>query len=228
MAYAITSEDMIGICLIIADYNADVSMRKVLNRVEAFQQSKSSYFGVSEHDFRSAFLWLAIELRWFDLQGPREHYEALFKNNPLKKWILPTLKRFESVYFNDEGEHWEKPCEDNEESYFRDQALKEPDVRERSILLEYAIYQEKLREISYRRRRIMERFFKRPENHDPKRIENLLHHLGWEKGTLKKFLSCSVCEIAYGEDALLSCGSDETIYWKHPVTHSFQSYYPCP
>ncbi|MFZ5993473.1 MAG: hypothetical protein ACOYU4_00580 [Thermodesulfobacteriota bacterium] len=106
MAYAITSEDFLAICLVIANGDTGLSTEKIIQRAETYQEFTASHFGVSETDFRMAFVWLGIKtglLKFGSITGSGNI--PLLQKIPLKKWITPILK-YCDVYFNDEGEHW--------------------------------------------------------------------------------------------------------------------------
>jgi len=64
MAYAITSEDMVAICLVLADFDPAMSMGEVIRRTEEYQENESGYFGESDRDFRNAFFWLGLGIGW--------------------------------------------------------------------------------------------------------------------------------------------------------------------
>ena len=61
MAYGIASNDFVALCLVLAEGDSALCLEEVIQRGEAEQAHYASHFGVSERDFRMAFVWLAIE-----------------------------------------------------------------------------------------------------------------------------------------------------------------------
>jgi hypothetical protein len=106
LAYAITSEDFLAICLILARGDTDLSTEEIIGRAEAYQEKVAGQFGVSNSDFRMAFWWLGIEVGLLKWDSMTESGQVLaFQEIPLRQWIPPILQ-YADVYFNDEGEYW--------------------------------------------------------------------------------------------------------------------------
>jgi|GEM_PF-1578631 len=106
MSFGITAEDMVGICLVLADGNMMLSMEDVILQAEDFQKIKGIHFGVSWDDFRSCLFWLGYESGLYDLNevGENGEFPEMFQL-PLLYW-LPLILTYHVVYFNDEGESW--------------------------------------------------------------------------------------------------------------------------
>jgi hypothetical protein len=112
MAYAIPSSGMLTICLVLSGCDPATPIATVIERVEDYQQAQQCYFGVSDSDFRMALLWLAILRDEVDTLDP-EQIAARLNNIPLREWVQPMLG-YSRVYFNDEGESWDKEEEEGD------------------------------------------------------------------------------------------------------------------
>ena len=108
MAYGIASNDFVALCLVLAEGDSALCLEEVIQRGEAEQAHYASHFGVSERDFRMAFVWLAIESEVVSLlaRDLDKKLEAAFQQ-PLREWI-PRILFYSEIYFNDEAEHWIK------------------------------------------------------------------------------------------------------------------------
>jgi hypothetical protein len=112
MSYGITAEDMVGICLVLAEGNVMLSMEDVILKAEEFQEIKKIHFGVGYEDFRNCIIWLGIEN---DLYKMTEVVKIGELPNPFKLpllYWLPLILSFHAVCFNDEGESWQHFSED--------------------------------------------------------------------------------------------------------------------
>ena len=114
MSYAIAAEDMVGICLVLAEGNMMFSMEKVVLNAEAFQEEKKIHFGVGPTDFRNCLLTLGIETGLHDLDEVVHEVGSNGLTNtfqlPVLYW-LPMILSFHVVDFNDEGEYWSQYSE---------------------------------------------------------------------------------------------------------------------
>jgi hypothetical protein len=104
MATATLSQDILAICLVLADGDIHLPMEEVIRRAEDFQEIHDRHFGISQRDFRGLFLQLpsldAYKLLLFgDCQRSQED------DARLRDCILDILSHYDA-YFNDEGEHW--------------------------------------------------------------------------------------------------------------------------
>ena len=63
MAAAILSQDILAICLLLAEGNIDLSMEEVIHRAENFQEDQDRHFGITRSDFRGLFnYWFMFDL----------------------------------------------------------------------------------------------------------------------------------------------------------------------
>ena len=112
MAAWTLSQDIVGICLVLAGGEADMDLEEVMLEADRFQVANDLHFGISRTDlrglFQSLFLWnlganhpLAVRLgdRW---------KEGAFGGLRLRE-IVPVLLEFHDAAFNDEGQHWCHP-----------------------------------------------------------------------------------------------------------------------
>lgn len=104
MAYGITTEDVVAICLTLAGGDFRRPMGDIVADAEREQRRAGLHFGVTDGDLRMAFRVLA---RWSGL-SPSYYDDDLNRafELPLERWIEPMLEH-RSLYFNDEGEHWD-------------------------------------------------------------------------------------------------------------------------
>lgn len=105
MAYAIRSEDLMAICIVLAEGDIDVDLSSVIARVESLQRDCGDHFGVWETDFRMSFFWLGYRNELYELNAIKPDGEVADFAQPLSAW-LDRLLGWREVYFNDEGEHW--------------------------------------------------------------------------------------------------------------------------
>lgn len=156
MGYGILSEDMLAICLLVAKGDVTMPMGEVVYRVEEFQR-EHGFFGVSDTDFRSAFMHLAEfagngtktrEDIYLKSENPREIFDSLF----LRDFIMPVLGLC-GIWFNDEGEAWEH--DDEYPPTWRNRLLKE--------------------------------YFSSQEISGPENVMEFLHLFGWDADNLHDF-----------------------------------------
>jgi hypothetical protein len=109
MAGCALSQDIAGICLVLAGGDADMDLEEVMLEADRFMVENNRHFGISRTDlrglFQSLFLWnledshpLAVRLgdRW---------KEGAFDG--IRLWeIVPVILAYHDAAFNDEGEHW--------------------------------------------------------------------------------------------------------------------------
>ncbi|MBU2489730.1 MAG: hypothetical protein KKA60_10095 [Proteobacteria bacterium] len=106
MAYGFTAEDMVAICLTLADGDLSTPLGEVIRRAEALQAGTQRHFGVSDADFLNSF----FQLKTADTHQTFEEFIEDFQRSlsyPLS-WWLPQILDHYMVYFNDEGESWER------------------------------------------------------------------------------------------------------------------------
>ncbi len=145
MAAVILSQDILAICLFLADGNINLSLGEVIRRVENYQEVQNRHFGISRSDFRGLFQML---ISW-EL-GIKSFGDEL--DDIKLSYIITEILKYHDGYFNDEGEHWTKDYNGQHE---------EIDYR----LIEYRFgynkeeYQEKLK-----LKEEMERFFGQQPN----------------------------------------------------------------
>ena len=200
MAYAITSEDIIAICLLLVDFDPEIGIGEVIRRAEEYQKSESGNFGESEWDFRMAFFWLGLELGWIKLEEALSRGPWKLSGVPLKEWIIPLLTHYQDIYFNDEGEHWTALPEE----------CKRPNVPK---LSGGQRRDQKLRDVSEQRRQLMKKFFSDPANSQTEKISEFLCLLGWRKELLLYYFFPGM--IYEGKDVPLEWGYGNTIRWRY-------------
>ena len=103
---------MLTICLVLSGCDPATPIGTIIERVENYQQAQQCYFGVSDSDFRMAMLWLAILRGEVDTLDS-EQVTARLNGIPLHEWVQPMLA-YQRVYFNDEGESWDKEEEEGD------------------------------------------------------------------------------------------------------------------
>ena len=97
MAASILSQDILAICLFLADGNIDLSIEEVIHRVEKYQEEQDRHFGISRSDFRNLFhMLISWELRIKE-----------FDDIKLSD-IITDILMYQYAHFNDEGENWIK------------------------------------------------------------------------------------------------------------------------
>lgn len=113
MAASILTQDILAICLLLANGKVDLSVEEVIGRVENYQALNDRHFGISTADFRNLFRTLIsweLELKGFD----EKLDDVKFSH------IIGYILNYHYAHFNDEGEHWCKAdCISNENHYSR-------------------------------------------------------------------------------------------------------------
>jgi hypothetical protein len=99
MAASILSQDILAICLFLADGNIDLPVAEVIRRAEAYQDIQNRHFGISRSDFRNLFRKLLI-LEKGRLSTDDEILDIKLGN------VINDILSFQYAHFNDEGEHW--------------------------------------------------------------------------------------------------------------------------
>ena len=112
MANMTLSQDIVGICLILAGGDADMDLETVLLAAERFQEDNNRHFGIGRRDlrglFRSLHYWGIIgidsghALEW---RLGRRLTDAGFGGLRLRD-VIPYVLQSHEAYFNDEGEYW--------------------------------------------------------------------------------------------------------------------------
>ena len=101
MAASLLSQDIVAICLVIAEGNIEFSLEEIICRLEKFQDTNNRHFGISESDFRILFknlIYSELELKTFcDEIGDIRLCD-----------IIPDILNYSDAFFNDEGEYWIK------------------------------------------------------------------------------------------------------------------------
>ena len=111
MPAAILSQDILAICLLLADGNIDLSMEEVVHRVEIFQEDQDRHFGITRYDFRGLFNY------WFMFDLGIIHCDEGIDGIKLKDVAIDVLT-YHDAHFNDEGEYWTKEKESWNEKLF--------------------------------------------------------------------------------------------------------------
>ncbi len=99
MAASILSQDILAICLFLADGNIELSIEEVIHRAENYQKINDRHFGITRSDFHNLFHYWFI----FDL-GIKQLDEGI-DDVKLKDVVIDILA-YHSSHFNDEGEYW--------------------------------------------------------------------------------------------------------------------------
>jgi hypothetical protein len=124
VARDIPSSDVLAICLIFADCDLDISMGKVIQRADEFEESEHRFLGTSLGDFRMSFYWLVYNLNLIEnLSEFEELVPGLLEKITLREWIKPIL-HYNDLYFNDEGEFWTEE-KDNSEYFAHNSKMRE-------------------------------------------------------------------------------------------------------
>jgi hypothetical protein len=115
----IPAAEYLGICLIFAEYDLDMSMLEIVERVEAFEEAYDLEYGTWQYDFRGACYHIIWSDFWDDhrrleesLGGKAEHEEYL-RRATLRDWVKPILQR-DHLWCNDEGCSWGRYPEDGD------------------------------------------------------------------------------------------------------------------
>lgn len=153
MACDIPSSDVLAICLIFADCDLDMSMEKVIQRVDEFEENEHRFFGTSLSDLHMSFYWLAYNLDLIEnLSEFEEIVPGLFKKITLREWIKPIL-HYNDLFFNDEGEYWTEE-KDNSEYLAHNSRMREffnePGEKDRQSVMDFLRGQGIDREILYK------------------------------------------------------------------------------
>ncbi len=98
MAKVMLSQDVLAICLIIADGDIEIGLEQIIQGVEKFQDRENCHFGI---DFRCAFhMLLSLELGVKSFSDNFDQFKLAD--------IMADMLSFDDVYCNDEGENWYK------------------------------------------------------------------------------------------------------------------------
>ncbi|MHB1000840.1 MAG: hypothetical protein ACYC27_16485 [Armatimonadota bacterium] len=90
MAHAISSENFIACCLILAAGDVNINTEQVILNAECYQKREDRHFGVEDTDFRMAFVWFGLTERFFTFMEI-DHMEIVLRAIPLIRWIEPML-----------------------------------------------------------------------------------------------------------------------------------------
>jgi hypothetical protein len=109
MTAAIMTQDILGICLLVAGGDLSMSMADVILRVEEFQTQNDRHFGITDRDFRKLVFWLI----WrkiphspgTSMTGAYYKVLEVLKEIKLQDIVLHIIE-YSDAYFNDDGEHW--------------------------------------------------------------------------------------------------------------------------
>lgn len=102
MSYALNSEDVLAICLILARGDTGAGMDQVMGWVAEYQEAVGDTFGTCEGDFQLLFTDLGLRsglIEWKDVSRMLSGLE-IFHGVPLRRWIRPVLQQQEAC-FND-------------------------------------------------------------------------------------------------------------------------------
>lgn len=105
MTAIIRTQDFVGVCLLMSEGKIEIKLADLIRRVEAFQDEQNRHFGITRSDFMSLFFRLQV----FSFASGIS-FENFLAQTTLKD-VLKEILQYESAYFNDEGECWDKPCE---------------------------------------------------------------------------------------------------------------------
>lgn len=115
----IPAAEYLGICLIMAEFDLDMSMLEIIDRVEAFEEAYDLEYGTWQYDFRGACYHIINCDFWDDycrlkesMEGKAEHEDYL-RRATLRDWIKPILQR-DHLWCNDEGCSWGRYPEDGD------------------------------------------------------------------------------------------------------------------
>lgn len=99
MAHGILAHDFLAVCLIFSDGDIRVPVAAIAKKAEQFQKSTKRRFGVTDEDFTAAIFMLTFHEGLLD--NPDKDLERLLLSD-----IIPLILKYDEIYFNDEGEHW--------------------------------------------------------------------------------------------------------------------------
>ena len=114
MAYGMPAAEFLATCMIMANFDLDMSALEVIAKAEEYQNSTGREFGEGRGDLRGA----SYELIWAWRpegvgQGQMGDPQKLLARTPLRDWIGLIL-RYDHVWFDEEGESWSAEPEDKE------------------------------------------------------------------------------------------------------------------
>lgn len=112
MAYGIPASEFLAVCMIMADFDLELSALEVIGKTEEYQDSTGREFGEGRGDFRGAFYEIIWEWRPQGI-GQMGDPQKLLARTPLKDWIGLILK-YDHVWFDEEGETWSTVPEDQD------------------------------------------------------------------------------------------------------------------
>ena len=109
MATAALSQDIVGICLVLAKGDTNMDFEQVMLEAEEFQKRNNRHFGIGREDLRgvfaSLFIWNLEREHPLSIRLGCSWQERTFKGVQLRE-IIPLILPFQDAYFNDEGEYW--------------------------------------------------------------------------------------------------------------------------
>jgi hypothetical protein len=104
MACSIASEDLLAICLVLADGDLSLDTGEVMRRAIAFQQERGSHLGTCESDLFLALVWLGLTSRLWRF-GPTGDPVEMLQRVVLGQWVEPILAQ-RDVWLDEDGEDW--------------------------------------------------------------------------------------------------------------------------
>lgn len=107
MAYAIVVEDVVAICLVLLEGDAQRSTWELILAVEEYQNRQNGHFGTTANDLKQALSHLCINHGFFKYEDCEQPLEKLF-SMPFSRLIPIILKEYQTFYCNDEGEDFVK------------------------------------------------------------------------------------------------------------------------
>lgn len=112
MTAIIRIQDLIGVYLVLSEGNIDIKLADLVKRADSFQEEQNRHFGITRSDFLNLF----FRLNNFSFTNGVS-FDKFLEQTTLKD-ILPEILQYESAYFNDEGECWDKLSE-HDDFYIR-------------------------------------------------------------------------------------------------------------
>lgn len=109
MAAWTLSQDIAGICLVLAGGDANMDLEEVMLEADRFMVENNRHFGISRTDlrglFQSLFLWNLDDNHPLALRLGDRWKEGAFDG--IRLWeIVPILLEYHDAVSNDEGAHW--------------------------------------------------------------------------------------------------------------------------
>jgi len=105
MAYCLMSQDILGVCLLVAGGDLNMPLEDIINHIEEFEEQEKRLFGTVGWDFRVLFFWLV----WWKIgdksKNASEYFKTLLGKANLQDVALDVL-RWEEAGFSDGDVCW--------------------------------------------------------------------------------------------------------------------------